>query len=364
MENNGRNIPSYSLFINPRDLRELRSDIWNNEHVPAQLKISNTSYQVEIAYRGALTRELPKKSYHLKFIKPETFAGGREIHLNAEYLDPSLMRNKLSFDFFKSLGTLSPEAKYVLLLLNGTFMGVFLQLESVDDLLIKKRGLPAGAIFYAHNHDANFSLLAPDTDDVKDSLMDGYKRKVGTKSDDGYLCELIYKINTVSREDFGKEIVKYVDIGKYLRWLIGVVCTQNYDGFIQNYALYRNSDNGLFEMIPWDYDGTWGRDCYGKIMEYNYIPIRGANTLTARIMDVPYFRHQYRLMFEETIETLFIPEVLEPQVTALYNVLRPHINLDPYKQKSLRKFDAEPEYILQFIKKRNKFLKDQLLELV
>ena len=33
----------------------------------------------------------------------------------------------------------------------------------------------------------------------------------------------------------------------------------NNDGFTHNYALYRNSETGLFEIIPWDYDATWGR---------------------------------------------------------------------------------------------------------
>lgn len=363
MNDNPANVPSYSLFINPRNLRELRSDIWSNEHVPAQLKVGHTSYKIEIAYRGALTRELPKKSFHIIFVRPYSFSGGREIHLNAEYLDPSLFRNKLSFDFFRSLDTLSPDAKFVLLKLNGTFMGVYLQLESVDDLFLKKRGLPPGAIFYAHNDDANFSLLSPDNDNVKESLLAGYKRKCGTKSDDEYLCELTYKINTIPRSDFGKEIVKHVDIDKYLRWLAGVVCTQNYDGFIQNYALYRNSATALFELIPWDYDGTWGRSCHGEVMEYDYVPIRGSNTLTARILDISDFRRRYRILLEEVLETHFTRDLLETKITSLYNMLRPHLALDPYKQKDLEKFDSEPEFIVRFITNRNHYLKEQLSEL-
>lgn len=48
-----------------------------------------------------------------------------------------------------------------------------------------------------------------------------------------------------------------MDADKYLRWLAGIVFTSNYDGFVHNYALYRNHETGLFEVIPWDYDATW-----------------------------------------------------------------------------------------------------------
>lgn len=357
-------LPTYSLFIKPQDLRQLRSDIWSNEHIPAKLKVGHSTYHIEIAYRGALTRDLPKKSFHINFVKPGTFQGGREIHLNAEYLDPSLIRNKLSLDFFKSLGVLSPEAKYVLLSLNGTVLGIYLQLESVDDLFLKKRGLPQGPIIYAHNDDANFSFLDPDTEEIKESLFDGYKLKCGQEADEDRLCEMIYKINTLSRSDFSQEIRRYMDIENYLRWLAGVVCTQNYDGFIQNYALYANPTTNLYEMIPWDYDGTWGRDCHGQMMEPDYFPIQGANTLTARLLDIEEFRHRYRNLLEEILATLFTPEFLEPQITANYQLLRPHIRQDPHKRKAVAKFEAEPSFILDFISKRNSYLKNQLATLL
>jgi len=353
-------IPGYSFYIHPRDFKELRSDTWSDDPVSAKLRVGKNKYNVEIVYRGAHTREFPKKSYLVTFIKPAKFFGSREIHLNAEFLDPSMMRYKLSLDFFHSIGILSPESRYALVKLNGVDIGVYLQLESVDDLFLQKRGLPAGPIYYAHNDDANFSLISPFTDDVKDSLELGYKRKCGADSDDSELCELIYKINTVSRADFSNEISKYVAVEKYLYWLAGVVCTQNFDGFIHNYALYRNSETGLFEIIPWDCDGTWGRDCHGEIMEYYYIPVEGYNTLSARILDVPHFRRRYKQVLEEILKTKFTVEALEHKIVSLYTLLRPYVMLDLYKRDSISEFDAEPDYILSFIADRNKYLQDHL----
>ena len=62
---------------------------------------------------------------------------------------------------------------------------------------------------------------------------------------------------------------------QFILWLVGAICTMNNDGFTHNYALYRNSDTCLFEILPWDYDATWGRKVSGGLMEHTYVPIEG-----------------------------------------------------------------------------------------
>lgn len=99
--------------------------------------------------------------------------------------------------------------------------------------------------------------------ETKKSLEHGYEKKTGTEEDDFYLQDMIFKINTVPKAQFKSEVTKHVNIDKYLRWLAGIVFTSNYDGFVHNYALYRSGETGLFEVIPWDYDATWGRDIHG-----------------------------------------------------------------------------------------------------
>ena len=74
------------------------------------------------------------------------------------------------------------------------------------------------------------------------------------------------------------------------------MCTQNFDGFVHNYALYVN-DQGRFQVMPWDYDATWGRDIHGEEMAFDYIPVSGFNTLTARLLDIPAFKRDYYALF-------------------------------------------------------------------
>lgn len=355
-------IPTLSIIIEPQLLEFIESNIWHKEHIPAKLIVNKIPYEIGITYRGNHTRKFSKKSYSIDFGTFNEKFAAYEIHLNAEYCDPSFIRNKLSFDFFESIGNISPDCRYVLLEVNGVPEGIYLQLESVDELFLKKRNIPYGPLYYATNHQTNFSLLTT-KGEPKDSLISGYLRKLGNEKDDVDLEELIIKVNTIPRIDFGKEIVKYVDVKKYLTWLCGVVCTQNYDAFIQNYTLYRNGATKVYEMIPWDFDATFGRDWNGKVMKYNRVPIEGFNTLTARLLDVKEFRFQYRMMLEEILETSFSISELEPRITSLHSLLRPYLLLDPYKKHTIELFDKEPEFILEFISNRNSYLKQHLIDL-
>ncbi|AZU62876.1 CotH kinase family protein [Neobacillus mesonae] len=358
------NLPQYKLFIKPVDLKELKRDIWIDEPIPAQLRIDGKRLEIDVSYRGSHIRDFAKKSYQITFYKPKKFMGSRQIHLNAEYKDPSMIRNKLSFDFFSDIGVLAPQSRHVFLTLNGKDEGVYLEIESVDENFIRRRNLPAGSILYAVDGDANFSLMSDINKETKKSLKLGYEIKCkDSKSAEYQLQELIYKINTIPPTEFEREIPKYVNVNQYLRWVAGIIFTSNYDGFVHNYALYRNGQTGLFEVIPWDYDATWGRDVNGKLMEADYVPIKGFNTLTARLLDVDTFRRQYRTLLEEIMSNQFTQEYMMPRVEKLLEMIRPFILDDPYKRDHIDKFDGELKVISDYIQERRNYLFRKLSKL-
>ena len=352
----------YKLSIKPNDYKTLRRDIWSDDHVPGILRLGREKVFINISFRGSSIRKHEKKSYNVLFKKPFFINGEHEIHLNAEYKDPSLIRNKLSLDFFNSIGVFAPKSQYVLLYINEYFKGIYLQLESFDQYLLKKTNQPDGCVYYAINNDANFSLVN-DENELKSDILQGYTAKYDKIEGHHYLLDLIIKINTLPDKEFYNEISKMIDVDQYLRWLTGVVCTQNFDGFIQNYALYRNGDTNLFEISPWDYDGTWGRDRHGVAYEHDYINIKGYNTLTARLLNIPPFRSMYKSIMESVLQNQFTEDYQAPIIESLYQELRPHIINDPYIGSKVDEFEAEPELILKFIRNRNLFLTQELSSL-
>ncbi|MGG1675533.1 CotH kinase family protein [Neobacillus sp. NRS-1170] len=349
----------YEIFINPKWLRKLNRDIWKDDLVPAELMIGENRYTVQISYRGNVIRDKKKKSYRIIFDKPSVVDGAHEIILNAEYIDVTMSRNKLSFDLFDRIGVLAPHSKHVLLYINGYCKGIYLEIESVDQHLLEKRNLPTGPIIYATNNRANFSLLTKKKE-LKTRLSQGYTLKFGTNEDLEELEQFIAMINTLSNEDFEKEIAKVLDVDQYLKWVAGVVCTQNYDGFIHNYALYKNSKTQLYEISPWDHDGTWGRNIRGRLMAYDYVPFTGYNTLTARLLHLTRFKRQYKDILSNILENDFTLKVQEPIINNLFETIKPYMSLDPYITSNPEAIDEEKKVIFDFIQKRSSYIMDEL----
>jgi spore coat protein H len=352
----------YEILINPKLLKQLDEDIWTKNHVHGILKAGDKRYKIGLCYRGNVIRKKKKKSYHIVFHKPAVVDGAHEIHLNAEFSDISLSRNKLSLDFFEKIGVTAPYSRHVLLYINGSCKGIYLELESFDQYLLQKRKLPPGPIIYATNYHANFSLLTPENT-VKTSLLEGYTLKYGNKKDLSHLEQWIAMINSYKNEDFEAEIPKILNLDQYLTWLAGVVCTQNFDGFIHNYALYKNSETGLYEITPWDYDGTWGRDLHGRPNDVDFVPITGFNTLTGRILHFPAFKKKYLGILSHILEETFTVDAQKKEIDSLINSLKPYIHLDPFIDTTDDRLDEEKKFIFNFINERNRFLTQQLFQL-
>ncbi|GHH99127.1 CotH kinase family protein [Neobacillus kokaensis] len=358
-------LPAYHLFIRPANLRELKRDIWFDDPVPAKLMMNNKTYDIGIAFRGNHIREFEKKSYLFTFLKPSAYQKNQELHLNAEFMDSSLIRSKLSFDFFQEIGVHSPQTKHIVLKINGKNAGIYLEIESVDRLFFQKRNIPVKAIYYAENSNADFCLFSTYDKSFKLDVLAGYERKYGDIEDDQYLRAFIFKINTLSNEDFPTEIKKYLDVDQFFRWYAGVVCIQNFDAFHQNYALVLNAETNLFEIIPWDNEATWGRDCHGAIMEYDFVPITGdqTNLLAVRLLEHGLFRKQYRELLEKILAEKFTESYLTPRIDSLKTMLQNDLRKDPYISYSLEQFEKEIDLIRQFIRNRRTYIQNHLIDL-
>ncbi len=116
-------------------------------------------------------------------------------------------------------------------------------------------------------------------------------------------------------------------------------------------------------MIPWDYDATWGRDVQGRPLNHEYIRIQGYNTLSARLLDIPIFRKQYRSILEEILAEQFTVSFMMPKVESLCESIRPYLLQDPYMKEKLETFDQEADMIEEYINKRRKYIQDHLHEL-
>lgn len=342
-------LPAVHLVIRSDQWATLEHNVWSDKFVDATLIDSGKPEPVLLRYRGGHTREYPKKSY-------EMVRAGRSLHYNAEYDDPSMIRNSLSFRFFRSMGVPAPRTRHCLLYINGRHRGVYLEIEAVDRRFFRRRGLSCQSIVYAVNENADFSLTNSSTGNRKPSLFAGYELKSGTEADRDRLIRFIASINRLPPSKRMPYLRANLDIENYLRWLAGAVFTGNYDGFDQNYALYRSRTERVYRIVPWDYEGTWGRNCFGKPCGSNLVRVAGYNRLTRLLLASKPVRKRYKQILQMGLAGPFTPARLYPAIERLHGSIAAAISRDTERQWPLSVFKDEPRFIRAYIAERRKHI--------
>ena len=143
-----------------------------------------------------------------------------------------------------------------------------------------------------------------------------------------------------------------MDTELYFNWLAGAVLTGNYDGFEQNYALYEQAGTMKYGIAPWDYEGTWGRNCYGKPCSADLVRIQGYNGLTRRLLGFKDWKKQYAETLERILASEFTAEKIGPAADALLERISVAVRQDASRAGTLEAFRSEGAYIRAYVKKR------------
>lgn len=343
-------IPIRSLTIAGNDLFSMERDLWKDRYVPGMLHTNGQSVPVKARYRGGHTRAYPKRSY-------EVMRNGQTFHYNAEFDDPSLIRNALSFWFIEKLGLSAPRTKHVRLFLNGTPIGTYLEIEAVEKGFFRRRGIGAKSLFYAVNDHADFrapSGSAP---------LYGYEGQFGGASERARLLSFLHGIHRHNGDEFASYASKRLDVDNYLKWLAGAVLTGNYDGFEQNYAIYRHVPTGKWRMVPWDYEGTWGRNCYGKRVDAKLVSVHGYNHLTEKLLSYRPFRLRYKAILRNALGGLFAEKRIMPFAAAMHRAISSFYREDRLNKWPYELFVGELEVVSEYIAQRRSIIAKELKRL-
>lgn len=176
--------------------------------------------------------------------------GLKKLNLNNNYSDSTLMREYISYELMEQMGLPTPAHSYMYVTVNGEERGLFLGVEAVDET------------FLANNYGSNGFLFKPDgtgsdlkyiSDDIEDYTGIGLKTNEGNINQ-SKLVEMLDAINN------GGDIEKYIDVDEMLRYFAvntALVNLDSYQGNMKhNYYLYEQ--NGVFSIIPWDYNMSFG----------------------------------------------------------------------------------------------------------
>jgi hypothetical protein len=237
-----------------------------------------------VEIRGRTSASHEKKSYGLELWKDrfgsdqsEDLLGmrlGEDWILDAMYIDPLRMRNKLSFELWEKLWktagpspwrTVIPgiQCEYVELFINHRYMGIYALTERMDERLINVwDGTPGqeGVLYKAIDwRGGSTAFMTYNSEPRQSMIWEGWEQIF---PDDhfcwGPLSELRKAVVMDNDEVFGERIDTLLDLDCAAEYYLFTNLLLAWDNIIKNYFVTRYPGESRFLLLPWDLEGTLG----------------------------------------------------------------------------------------------------------
>ena len=348
-------LPTYHLTVDPADLSALYESPYSNVRYPAQFSFAGEVLECEVRFRGETARLYPKKSWKVWFEDSANPVGVRELNLNAEYSDFSLMRNALAMRLYQFIGHPAPNTEHISLMVNDDFMGVFVQVEEPDQDLLRRYDYERGSLYKSENHGGSTAPLLD-----YDTYVWSWNKKVGGESDyiDGQ--RLFNQLLYLTYEDFAERISLLVDVENVLQYFAVAYAISSIDAVTKNTLLYFDPSGRLQQILPWDHDASFGNYWNGEYRPYfetiSAHPHLNHHLLLQRLMEYDAWRESFWSKVRFVIEHGFA--AVEAEIDSTYELIKSDVYLDGAKFGTNAEFDDEMSRLKGFLAARRSFLTD------
>lgn len=369
-------LPLVQLDLDPAALDEMMAKPYEHAYYPCTLAIDGEVHSgAQVRLHGASSSDLVKRSFRVKLAKGDKLADGSEnLILRSEYIDKTLLRTWLSYQAIQTFTWLpAPQTRFVHARLNGKFYGVMLQVERLDALYLKKRGLnPNGVLYEADPPNA----LANPGGSLVPLYPPGNYPLVFAKhlGPPGYtdLIALIEETLQLPNSKLFALLDRQLKVGDWLLYAAVMTVLQNQEHLRKNYYVYRNPAHldDRFWMLPWDLDLTWGHlwtpknDVFDETIFSSLPPDKGSAKVDAgffnqlyRALDHPPWRQQWAALVERLAAQILDPAFLEPRLQYAVCLIGPDLLADTRKRAQPGEYLQRLDELRQYAVKRREFLK-------
>lgn len=257
----------------------------------------------------------------------QRFYGFKQLNLNNNYDDASLMREKVGADLFRQFGLVSSQTAFCIVYIdNGSgsqYYGVYALVEEVDDTVLDSQFTDGSGNLYKPDGDAaSFANGTYDTDEFY------LKTNVETAnySDVKSLYEVInssVRTSDVNTWKTNLEAVFNVDV--FLKWLAANTVIQNWDTYgkmTHNYYLYTNPEDNLLTWIPWDNNEALQEGKLGSALSLSLSEVSSSWPLIKYLIGVEEYKQIYESYMQQFVDEVFIPANLISSYSSYSDLLK------------------------------------------
>ncbi len=257
----------------------------------------------------------------------QRFYGFKQLNLNNNYNDESLIREKIGADLFRSFGLAAANTAFCALYIDtgsgAEYYGVYTLVEEVDDTLIDDTEWfsdGSGNLYKPEDDAASFCSGSFDTEQLA--------LKTNTEwpdySDVEELYNALHSSSRTSDSDSWRERLEAIfDVPTFLKWLAANATIQNWDTYgnmTHNYFIYTNPSNQLITWIPWDNNEAF-QDGDGSIDVDEMTKVSSQWPLISYLFDIEEYEEMYKAYMREFIDSVFVTADMQTLYEEYYNLL-------------------------------------------
>lgn len=253
----------------------------------------------KLKFRGGMSRKYFKHSISLELSQPIFIEGlpkDDDWILNANYIDKTFIRHTLSYDLFREMNDLNiaPKSRYTHLNLNGKYEGLYILMEEINAGMLKMNKQDSLAILLKDP-----SVFHASKQGLKLDSNNLYQQKFPkniSPNHSQFVSEMVGFLNTSSDSQFAQEIHNWIDINSVIDWHLLLLLSNNGDGVIKNFFLYKLNTETPFRIAIWDYDHSFGRDGDGELNMMKTTLDINSSILFKRLLENPdsFYRDQLK----------------------------------------------------------------------
>ena len=311
-------VARVDIIIDPATIVWLYQNVQSDSEFVASFHFQNayineTVENIGFRLRGNTSRNAQKKSFKVSF---NTFVSGREfygvdkLNLNGEHNDPSIIRSKLCFDHYQTIGLKASRANHVEVYINGQYYGLYISVEHIDDEFLNKNFSDDTGNLWKCLYPADLNYLGSDPNLYKNLNNNGRPAyELNTNESTADFSKLVRFITILNNTPSGsladslESVIEVPEVLKYFAMNILVGEWDDYWSLMNNYYLYHEPTKDIFHLIPYDYDNTYGIDWFNinwtNTNPYNYPKVAGGTRpLAERLMQNAQYRNLYTHFLE------------------------------------------------------------------
>lgn len=257
----------------------------------------------------------------------------KSINLQNAFMDPTLMRDMLSYRILREMGVAAPRSSYARIYINDDYWGLYVVVESVNKTFLKEHFGNNDGNLYKANY-TSLQYLGTNQDDYS---HDFELKTNETANDWSRLIRFIKTINNTPNGSFKDSLERHFELNSYFKSLAVDVTTNNWDSHFEhgrNFYLYDSPADGKFHWIPWDYNLAFAG---GPFNNYD-ITLAGLRSnpdydkiLPKRVLNNNALRAQYLEIACDLHNSVFTPEHLNPIIETTKALIYNDLEDDPNK---------------------------------